>query len=177
MTSLGSSARTGLLLCDEIRCTGQISAVTKKVGPDKNQSFLDHNGSVFYIKWTAVHQCESLSTINSSLSVTWNTTADHNFEIGDTIHISSAGLSLTINNIPISELSGTHVITNNPSATSFSYEVNTAANATSTSSAGTPFVRCDRFKSIDMATDASDWTSGTTLPIPLHTNVIETFFS
>ena len=177
MTSLGSSARTGLLLCDEIRCTGQISAVTKKVGPDKNQSFLDHNGSVFYIKWTAVHQCESLSTINSSLSVTWNTTADHHFETGDTIHISESGLSGgTINNIPISELIGTHVITNTPNSTSFTYDVFTAANATSTSSLP-PFVRCDRFKSIDMATDVTDWSNSTVLPTPTHTNVIETFFS
>ena len=177
MTSLGKACRTGLLMCDEIQCSGQIKAATKMVGPELNQSVLDHNGSVFFIKWSSVHQCESLSTTSSSRFVTWNTTANHNFEIGDTIHISSAGLSLTINDIPISELSGTHVVTNNPSATSFSYEVNTAANATSTSSSGTPFVRCDRYKSIDMATDASDWTSGTILPIPLHTNVIETFYS
>ena len=78
MTSLGKACRTGLLICDEINCTGQIKGGNK---PEFNQSHLDHNGSVFYIKWSAVHQCDTLTTTNASTDVTWTTTANHGLEV------------------------------------------------------------------------------------------------
>ena len=177
MTSLGKACRTGLLMCDEIDCTGQIKGGNKLVGPEFNQSHLDHNGSVFFIKWSAVHQCSTLATTNASTDVTWTTTAAHNFDVGDTIHIGRLlGSVAAVNNVPANEIIGTQVVTAVPDATSFTYSVTTAANATGTSAAGTPHVRCDRYKSIDLATNATTWSHGTTLPVPTHTN-IERFFS
>ena len=177
MTSLGKACKTGLLLCNEIKCTGQIQGGNKLIGPEYNQSHLDHNGSVFYIKWSAVHQCDTLTTTDTSTDVTWTTTANHGLEVGDTIHIGRLqGPILAVNNIPATELTGTQLITAVPSATSFTYAVTTAANATSTTAAGTPHVRCDRYKSIDMATNATTWTHGTTQPAPTHTNIENFFF-
>ena len=124
-----------------LRATGQIKGGNKLIGPELNQSHLDHNGSVFYIKWSAAHQCNNLSTINSSRNITWNTTANHGFEVGDTIHIAPGGGGfLTINNIPTTELTGTQIITAIPSLVSFTYMVTTTANTTSTTAAGTPLV-------------------------------------
>ena len=177
MTSLGKACKTGLLLCDEINCTGQIKGGNKLIGPEYNQSHLDHNGSIFYIKWSAVHQCATLTTTDTSTNVTWTTTANHGLVVGDTIHIGRLqGGLLAVNNIPATELTGTHVITAVTTTSSFTYVVTTAANATSTTASGTPHVRCDRYKSIDMATDDEEWSHSTTLPAPTHTNIENFFF-
>lgn len=177
MTSLGKACKTGLLLCDEIKCTGQIKGGNKLIGPEFNQSHLVNVGSVFYIKWSAVHQCDTLTTTDTSTDVTWTTTANHGLVIGDTIHIGRLqGPILAVNNIPATELVGTHVITAVPTTTSFTYAVATAANATSIAPSGTPHVRCDRYKSIDMATTDTTWTHGTTEPAPTHTNIENFFF-
>ena len=176
MTSLGKACRTGILMCDEIDCTGQIKGGNKLVGPEFNQSHLDHEGSVFFIKWSAVHQCQTLTTTNGSSDVTWTTTAAHNYDVGDTVHIGRLSGIVAVNNVPAIELVGTQLVTDIPTASSFTYSVTTAANASSTTPSGTPNVRCDRYKSIDMGTDADEWSHGTILPVPTHTN-IEMFFS
>jgi hypothetical protein len=86
-----------------------------------------------------VHQCDTLTTTNTSTDVTWTTTANHGLEVGDTIHIGRLqGPILAVNNILATELTGTQLITAVPTNVSFTYAVTTAANATNTTAAGTP---------------------------------------
>ena len=177
MSSLGPDVFCGqLTIANDLKVGGAVTSSHKVFGNALNEGQLHHNDSVFYIKWSAVHQCSTLTTVNGAATVTWTTTAAHNLEAGDTVHIgSSVGAVASVNNIPFTELTGTHVITNVPTTTSFTYAVITNADADGTEAAGTPHVRIDRYKSIDLATNADTWTHGTTEPAPTHTN-FESFF-
>ena len=180
MVSIGTEAHVTKLIANTVECSGVITSANKQFGPQYNQGELHHNGSVFYIKWPAVHQCSSLATTSGAATATWTTSAAHGLSQSDTIHIGSIpnnpGVITEINGIPASELSGTHVVTAVPSSTTFTYAVTTAADTTGSSTLGVPHVRIDRYKSIDLATNATTWTHGTTVPTPTHTNTENFFF-
>jgi hypothetical protein len=181
MTSLGKSAKCDRFSCEELRCTGSITSTHKVIGADKNQGELHHNGSCFYIKWSAVHQISSLLTTNTSTTVIWITTAHHGLASGDTVHIGSLplnpGVISEVNGIPASDLVGTHVVTAVPSTTKFSVTVTTPASTSGYSTYPVPVLRIDRYRSTDMnASGPVVWTNSTTLPTPTHTNV-EIFYA
>ena len=180
MVSIGTEAHVTKLIADSIEVAGAVVSGNKQFGPELNQGELHHNGSVFFCKWSAVHQCASLATTSGSTTVTWTTSAAHGLAQNDTIHIGSLPnnpcVISEINAVPASELSGTHTVTAVPSTTTFSYAVTTNADTTGSSTLGVPHVRIDRYKSIDMATNATTWTHTTTLPAPTHTNTENFFF-
>ena len=178
MSSLGPDAFCGqLTIANNLKVGGAVTSSHKVFGNALNEGQLHHNGSVFYIKWSAVHQCSTLTTTNGAATATWATTAAHNLELGDTVHIGSpVGAVAAVNAIPFTELTGTHVITAVPTATTFTYAVTTLADADGTEAAGTPHVRIDRYKSIDLATTDATWTHGTAVPAPTHTNTESFFF-
>lgn len=179
MSSLGNEVYCGnMTVSQNLRVTGAVTSSHKVFGSSMNQGQLHHNGSIFYIKWSAVHQCTTLATTSGSTTVTWTTNAAHGLSISDTIHIGSIPNNPTaitsVNGIPASELSGTHVVTSTTTNT-LSYTVTTQANVTGSTTNAVPHVRIDRYKSIDLATDDVTWTHGTTVPTPAHTNT-ETFY-
>jgi len=164
-----------LTVRSNLKVTGSITASHKVFGADKNQGELHHHGSIFYILWSSVHQVSSLSTTDTSTTVTWATTAAHGLDHGDTVHISSLpnnpGPITEVNGVPASELVGTHVIIAVPSATTFSITVTTAATSTGNSTDPVPIVRIDRYRHTDMNDSTVSWLNSTTLPTPAHTNV------
>ena len=178
MVSLGTQAYCDELVATTIKCSGIITASHKVFGAAQNQGQMHHHGSIFYIKWSAVHQCSSLATTSGSSTVTWTTTAAHGFEVGDTIHISSIpnnpGVITAVNGILSSDLKGPHVILTLPSTTTFSVSVATNADTTGSSTVAVPFVRRDRYRYTDMASNDTTWSNATTVPTPSHTNT-ETF--
>ena len=178
MASLGPDVYCGqLTIQNNLKVGGAVTSSHKVFGAALNEGQLHHNASVFYIKWSAVHQCSSLTTANGAATATWTTTAAHNLEVGDTVHIGSpVGAVVTVNDIPFTELIGTHSVTAVPSPTTFTYTTTTLATADGAEAAGTPHVRIDRYKSIDLATNAATWTHGTAVPAPTHTNTENFFF-
>ena len=112
-----------------------------------------------------------------SKTATWTTTAAHNLVLGDTVHMGKpVGSVVSVNDIPFTELTGINVVTAVPTTTTFTYTTTTPANADGTVVAGTPHVRIDRYKSIDLATNIDTWTHGTTVPAPTHTNTEAFYF-
>ena len=178
MASLGPDVYCGqLTIQDNLKVGGAVTSSHKVFGNALNEGQLHHNGSVFYIKWSAVHQCSHLTTANGVATATWTTTAAHNLQIGDVVHIGKpVGAVVSVHDIPFTELIGTHVVTDVPTATTFTYTTTTPANADGTVVAGTPHVRIDRYKSIDLATNIDTWTHGTTVPTPTHTNIENFYF-
>jgi hypothetical protein len=180
MTSLGKSAKCDIFSCSELKCTGSVTSTHKIFGAEKNQGELHHLGSIFYIKWSAVHQASSLTTTDTSTAVTWTTTRPHGLVLGDTVHISALpnnpSVISQVNGIPASELVGTHVVTAVPTATTFSLAVTTPASSTGNSTDPVPLVRIDRYKYTDMNASTDSWLHATTLPTPAHTNV-EIFYA
>ena len=188
MVSLGTEAFCGRLIASEsvtvhgsITTTGAVTAAHKKIGSDvKNQGELHHNGSVFYIKWSAVHQVSTFDTTQGSTNVHWTTTAAHGLAQGDTVHIGSIPNNpnpiTEVNGIPVDELTGTFQVLATPTAAKLTVQVITAANITSSSNAAVPLLRIDRYRYTDMAASTATWQNSTTLPTPSHTN-IELFYS
>ena len=90
------------LTAENIIVSGSVTAQHKKFGPEFNQGEIHHNGSVFYLKWSSVHQCSSLNTTNGAATVTWNLAVNHNLIVGDTDTSvkSLTGLSLTVFLLP-----------------------------------------------------------------------------
>ena len=176
MVSLGDDAYVKLLTADEIIVSGNVTAQHKKFGPEFNQGEIHHNGSVFYLKWSAVHQCVSVDTTNGAATATWNIAADHNLLVGDVVHIGRILNVATVNGIPSSEFTGTHVLTV-VTTRSFTYVTTTNANLTGNSTAVTPQMRIDRYKYIDLATHATTWYNSTVVPVTsTHTNVEPFYF-
>ena len=180
MVSLGTQAFCTTLIADNIQCTGSITAAHKVVGASMNQGELHHNGSVFYIKFSAVHQVSSVANVSGSTNVHFTTTAAHGLSQGDTVHISALpnnpGPITVVNGVPGSELTGTHVITAVQSSTSFTIAVTTPATSTGTSTDAIPLVKVDRYRFTDMNSSTPTWGNSTTLPTPSHTN-IEMFYA
>ena len=77
MVSIGTEAHVTKLIADSIEVAGAVVSGNKQFGPEFNQGELHHNGSVFFCKWSAVHQCASLATTSGSTTVTWTTSAAH----------------------------------------------------------------------------------------------------
>lgn len=176
MTSLGKAATCSQFFCDSIKCTGPISAANKEFGPAKNQGQMHHVGSIFYLKWSAMHQCSNLATTNGSTTVTYTTNAAHNILVADTVHLSAIIQTGTINGIPVSELTGTVTVTA-VTATTFSFATATPANATASDTTVVPIVRVDYYRYIDLASNGTTWSASTTVPsAQTHTNVIEQFY-
>ena len=179
MTSLGKAAKCSRFMCDDLRCNGSITSTHKVFGAEKNQGEMHHNGSYFYILWSAVHQASELDTTNASVTVTWTTNSDHGLASGDTVHISSLptnpGEITEVNGIPASDLTGTFVVQSVVTTTSFSVVVGTSATSTGTSTAAIPKIRIDRYKYTDMNSSDATWAFSTTLPSPSHTNA-EVFY-
>ena len=148
MVSLGREVYCGALKVREdltvagringdLTVDGSITAKSKLIGEANNLGELHHNGSVFYIKWSAVHQAASLTTVDASDEVTWATTAAHGLAQNDVVHVSAPPPNPTpiteVNGIPAAELTGTFTV---QSATTNTFTVQVATAATS---AGTFF--------------------------------------
>lgn len=176
MSSLGNEVYCGSLNAKQLVVSGAVRATHKIIGADEmNQCQLHQSGSVFYIKYSSVHQASSIATVNASDSVTITATAAHEILVGDTVHVGSIAPLTAINGIPAAEFLGTHVVTARPSTTAFEIDLTTAANATATDSNATPIVRVDRYRYTDLTASSATWTDSTTLPTPGYTN--EVFFS
>ena len=76
MVSLGREAYCGSLkIREDLTVAGRINgdltvggsstAKSKLIGEANNLGELRHNGSIFYIKWSAVHQAASLTTVDA----------------------------------------------------------------------------------------------------------------
>ena len=125
MVSLGREVYCGALKVREdltvagringdLTVDGSITAKSKLIGEANNLGELHHNGSVFYIKWSAVHQAASLTTVDASDEVTWATTAAHGLAQNDVVHVSAPPPNPTpiteVNGIPAAELTGTFTV-------------------------------------------------------------------
>ena len=185
MVSLGREAYCGSLKIREdltvagringdLTVDGSITAKSKHIGDANNLGELRHNGSIFYIKWSAVHQVASLTTVDASSDVTWTTTAAHGLAQNDVVHISAPPPNPTpiteVNGIPAADLTGTFTVRSTPTATTFTMQVATAATSAGTSTQAIPLVRVDRYKYTDMNATNNTWSVSTTLPAPSHTN-------
>ena len=177
MVSIGKEAYVTTLIADNVTCSGSVTAANKIFGIDeKNLGEMHHNGSMFYIKWSAVHQITSITTTNNSNNVVITTSAPHGLSTNDTVHISS--LLNDLNGIPATEITGSHIISValfQGQQTTFSFTVNTTANNAGTFTSSMPLLRVDRYRYTDMNSSTVTWNNSTTLPTPTHTN-IETFY-
>ena len=184
MVSLGREVYCGALKVREdltvagringdLTVDGSITAKSKLIGEANNLGELHHNGSVFYIKWSAVHQAASLTTVDASDEVTWATTAAHGLAQNDVVHVSAPPPNPTpiteVNGIPAAELTGTFTV-QSATTNTFTVQVATAATSADTSTQAIPLVRVDRYKYTDMNATNNTWTVSTTLPTPSHTN-------
>lgn len=180
MSSLGSEVYCGkLTVRDSLQVAGVVNSSHKVIGQALNQGELHHLGSIFYIKWSAVHQAGELETTSGSTTVTWTTTGKHGLAMGNTVHISALpnnpGVITEVNGVLASELVGTHQVTATPSLYEFSIAVTTQATATGSTTDAVPLVRIDRYRYTDMSNSDPTWTNATTLPSPGHTNT-ESFY-
>ena len=102
MASLGPDVYCGqLTIQNNLKVGGAVTSSHKVFGNALNEGQLHHNGSVFYIKWSAVHQCSHLTTANGAATATWTTTAAHNLVLGDTVHMGKpVGSVVSVNDIP-----------------------------------------------------------------------------
>lgn len=167
----------------DIQTTGSIQASHKVLGGDvMNQGEIHHLGSLFYLKWSAVHQIASIETwyppdtdLSSNIELT--TTANHGLTVGDTIHIGSIPNQDVdnVNGIPITDIVKTHVVFSVTNATKFKINT-TLATTQGMTTIATPHVRIDRYKYIDMSSNAVSWTNQTTLPTPSYTNTEYFYF-
>ena len=184
MVSLGREAYCGSLKIREdltvagringdLTVDGSITAKSKHIGDANNLGELHHSGSIFYIKWSAVHQAASLTTVDASDEVTWATTAAHGLAQNDVVHVSAPPPNPTpiteVNGIPAAELTGTFTV-QSATTNTFTVQVATAATSAGTSTQAIPLVRVDRYKYTDMNATNNTWSVSTTLPAPSHTN-------
>lgn len=179
MTSLGKFARCKKMSCETLDCnkvtvSGPITGSHKVFGSAMNQGELHHNGSIFYIKWTAVHQIDAIQTGMLNSNVNLETTAPHGLSQGDTVHIGQIpfnnGVISDINGIPASEIVGVHVISAAHTSTNFTIVVPSQAIASGTVTNAVPLVKIDRYRYTDMNDSTGTWLNSTTLPTALHTN-------
>ena len=76
MVSLGKEVYCGSLkVRDNLSVDGRVTARSKLIGEANNLGELQHNGSVFYIKWSATHQAASLATTAASYAARRRSTA------------------------------------------------------------------------------------------------------
>ena len=183
MTSLGKAAICESLTCDNLSCTGTITASHKSFGNHhQNRGEMHHDGSCFYLKWSAVYQVSGMTTTSGSDDVVVTTTGTHHLVQGDTVHISDIPLHSTgnLNGIPVAELTGELVVSGVSSTTEFTIQTTTTADTTAAAGGGTavdPQMRVDYYLSKDMLQTSAAWQHGTKKPEPLHTNTADTFYS
>lgn len=169
-SSLGKSAYVGRLVADSIEVKNEVNSSHKVIGSEMNEGSLHHVGSIFFVKWSAIHQINEAETQNGTSSITYTTNAAHGLDVGDTVHINSSFGSTSVAGIPLAELTGTKVVTAVDSVNKkFTVATITQANDTGNESI-TPLVRVDRYKYIDLNTNVSTWNSSSTEPAPGHTN-------
>ena len=176
MVSLGKEVYCGSLkVREDLTVAGRVTAKSKLIGEPNNLGELHHNGSVFYIKWSATHQAASLATTSASYDVTWSTTAAHGLTQNDTVHISRPPPNPTplteVGGIPVADLTGTFTV-QSATTTTFTVQVDSPATVTATFTQAIPLVRIDRYKYTDMAQNNATWNFSTTLPSPSHTNTL-----
>lgn len=174
MISLGQDARVGRLIATELQ-TG-----TKVLGTDRlNTATIGHVGSVFYLKYSRLHEISQVTTADGLSLVVIHTTAPHGLSDNETVHIGNGVVQpgfIVGGTITADDLLGTHVVTDINSATSFTIDCGVEATALDTA-VFTPHLRVDRYKYIEMSDLSTTWAESTTLPIASHSNTIEPFFS
>ena len=174
MVSIGKEAYVTKLVADEIQVTGVVNSSHKVIGAAKNEGELHHKGSIFYCKFSNVHQVDEADTTTGQASITYTVASAHDLSVGDTVRLGTQFSGTAVDGIPVTELIGLKTVSAVPSSTKFTVSTTTAANSTDTH-AQTPLLRIDRYKYIDLNTNASTWSSSTSEPSPSHTNS-ETFY-
>lgn len=184
MTSLGNAAHVGeLTVRDKLIVSGEVKSTNKVIGADsKNTCGLHQKGSILYAKYPKLHQCDLISTVSGSSTVTWRTTAPHGLINNDTVRIQrlpdNPGPVTVVNGLPASALEGSFTATVAGSST---FQVTVAghtATATGVNQQAVPLMAIDRYVYIDLAnTTTTAWTHSTSEPTPTHTNTSENFFS
>jgi hypothetical protein len=155
----------------------------KIIGSDsKNTSGLHQKGSILYAKYSKLHQCDQISTINGSSTVTWRTTAEHGLNNGDTVRIQKLPNNPTpvtvVNGLPASALEGSFTVTVSGHSSFSVIVTGHTATTTGVDQVAVPLVAIDRYVYIDIADPSTtSWTHSTTEPTPSHTNEQENFFS
>ena len=180
MISLGKSAHCTDFVCDNLTVNNPTSSSHKILGPALNQGSLHHTGSIFYMKWSTIHQVTSVRTYVGDSGIPDNAveialSADHLLSGGDTFAIGDlpytiAGPTTEIDGIPASEIVGTHTVHSIPADNRLRFLTTSNATFASLHTTIIPLLSITRYKYLDMHGSGVAWQHSTTEPTSSFTN-------
>ena len=152
-----------------VTTSGSINCTHHTIGNGFDTGELQHNGSVFYLKYPMVIQVVQVQTTSGSPTLHFNLVTAHGLQTGNTVAIS--GVESDVNGVSAASMNAldASIVTVTSDSSLEVGGTDIASHSSMVSIAG--YVRFTKHVYIDMFGMGTAWSKSTTLPNPTHLNV------